>query len=191
MRRRSCRTSYRDIRFLRSWKTDPTCRKESAGSFVMKTNWQATKLTPQIEEALRNSRYLIVVCSPNSAKSKYVNEEIEYFKSLGGETKILPYIIAGKATTDEDPDCCYAPALKENQKKYQIVGGDAQGKRSRSRIGQTHCRNAPNWSSTCSTTAFEKPKNANENRNHRNNSRLCLAYGNGVTALDIGFYTVV
>ncbi|MEE1202698.1 MAG: WD40 repeat domain-containing protein, partial [Bacteroidales bacterium] len=66
------------------------------------------------------------MCSPNSAKSKYVNEEIEYFKSLGGETKILPYIIAGKATTDEDPDCCYAPALKENQKKYQIVGGDAQ-----------------------------------------------------------------
>ncbi|MBQ1191108.1 MAG: TIR domain-containing protein, partial [Bacteroidales bacterium] len=84
------------------------------------------ELTPQIEEALRNSRYLIVVCSPNSANSKYVNEEIEYFKSLGGETKILPYIIAGKATTDEDPDCCYAPALKENQEKYQIVGGDAQ-----------------------------------------------------------------
>ena len=84
------------------------------------------ELTPQIEEALRQSRYLIVVCSPNSAKSKYVNEEIEYFKSLGGETKILPYIIAGKATTDEDPDCCYAPALRENQKKYQIVGGDAQ-----------------------------------------------------------------
>ena len=84
------------------------------------------ELTPQIEEALRNSRYLIVVCSPNSANSKYVNEEIEYFKSLGGETKILPYIIAGKATTDKDPDCCYAPALKENQKKYQIVGGDAQ-----------------------------------------------------------------
>ncbi len=84
------------------------------------------ELTPQIEEALRQSRYLIVVCSPNSANSKYVNEEIEYFKSLGGETKILPYIIAGKATTDEDPDCCYAPALKENQEKYQIVGGDAQ-----------------------------------------------------------------
>ncbi|MEE1000726.1 MAG: TIR domain-containing protein, partial [Bacteroidales bacterium] len=84
------------------------------------------ELTPQIEEALRQSRYLIVVCSPNSAKSKYVNEEIEYFKSLGGETKILPYIIAGKATMDEDPECCYAPALKENQEKYQIVGGDAQ-----------------------------------------------------------------
>ena len=84
------------------------------------------ELTPQIEEALRQSRYLIVVCSPNSAKSKYVNEEIEYFKSLGGETKILPYIIAGKATTDEDPECCYAPALRENQKKHQIVGGDAQ-----------------------------------------------------------------
>lgn len=83
-------------------------------------------LAPQIEGALKQSRYLIVVCSPNSAKSKYVNEEIEYFKSLGGETRILPYIIAGKATIDEDPDCCYGPAIKENQVKHQIVGGNLQ-----------------------------------------------------------------
>ena len=84
------------------------------------------ELTPQIQEALRNSRYLIVVCSPNSANSKYVNEEIKYFQSLGRETKILPYIIDGKPTTDEDPDCCYTPCFKELQKKYELLGGDVR-----------------------------------------------------------------
>ncbi|MEE0900111.1 MAG: TIR domain-containing protein, partial [Bacteroidales bacterium] len=82
------------------------------------------QLTEQIQSALRNSRYLIVVCSPNSAKSYYCNQEIEYFKSLGREMQILPYIIDGKATTDEDPDCCYTPCFKELQKKYDILGGD-------------------------------------------------------------------
>ena len=84
------------------------------------------ELTPQIQEALRNSRYLIVVCSPRSAQSYYVNEEIKYFQSLGRETKILPYIIDGKATTDEDPDCCYTPCFKELQKKYELLGGDVR-----------------------------------------------------------------
>ena len=82
------------------------------------------QLTEQIQSALRNSRYLIVVCSPNSAKSYYCNQEIEYFKSLGREMQILPYIIDGKATTDEDPDCCYAPCFKDLQKNYDILGGD-------------------------------------------------------------------
>ena len=82
------------------------------------------QLTEQIQSALRNSRYLIVVCSPNSAKSYYCNQEIEYFKSLGREMQILPYIIDGKATTDEDTDCCYAPCFKDLQKKYDILGGD-------------------------------------------------------------------
>ena len=84
------------------------------------------ELTPQIQEALRNSRYLIVVCSPRSAQSYYVNEEIKYFQSLGRETKILPYIIDGKPTTDEDPDCCYTPCFKELQKKYELLGGDVR-----------------------------------------------------------------
>ena len=84
------------------------------------------ELTPQIQEALRNSRYLIVVCSPRSAQSYYVNEEIKYFQSLGRETKILPYIIDGKPTTDEVPDCCYTPCFKELQKKYELLGGDVR-----------------------------------------------------------------
>jgi hypothetical protein len=36
----------------------------------------ASDLGSTIEDALRASRYLVVLCSPNSAKSHWVNEEI-------------------------------------------------------------------------------------------------------------------
>ncbi|MCH8034592.1 MAG: toll/interleukin-1 receptor domain-containing protein [Bacteroidetes bacterium] len=40
-------------------------------------------LGASIEDALRASRYLIVLCSRNSATSRWVNEEIRYFKVSG------------------------------------------------------------------------------------------------------------
>ncbi|MBP5257441.1 MAG: toll/interleukin-1 receptor domain-containing protein, partial [Prevotella sp.] len=42
-------------------------------------------LKPQISEALAASEYLIVVCSPNSAQSNYVDSEIKEFISLSPE----------------------------------------------------------------------------------------------------------
>jgi hypothetical protein len=46
-------------------------------------------LSHRINEALRLSRSLIVICSPNSARSRWVNEEIRFFKSLGREDRVL------------------------------------------------------------------------------------------------------
>jgi hypothetical protein len=40
-------------------------------------------LTGQTVAALEASQFLIVICSPNAAQSKYVNEEVRRFKSLG------------------------------------------------------------------------------------------------------------
>ena len=40
-------------------------------------------LTEQTLAALEASQFLIVICSPNAAQSKYVNEEIRRFKTLG------------------------------------------------------------------------------------------------------------
>src|ERR1700745_1847979 len=37
-------------------------------------------LSSVINQALLDSRYLIVVCSPQSATSRWVNEEIKHFK---------------------------------------------------------------------------------------------------------------
>ncbi|MCK5685536.1 toll/interleukin-1 receptor domain-containing protein, partial [bacterium] len=76
----------------------------------------ANDLQEQIELALTQSEYLIIICSPNSAKSFYVNSEILYFKRLGREHKILPIIIAGepnagskKWITEEE---CFPQSLK-------------------------------------------------------------------------------
>src|SRR5258708_5038603 len=53
-------------------------------------------LSANINEALKTSRYLIVICSPKSAVSHWVNEEIKSFKALGGEDRVLCLIIDGE-----------------------------------------------------------------------------------------------
>jgi WD40 repeat protein len=83
-------------------------RDELAGS---------SNLGPAILNALQESRYLIVLCSPNSAKSAWVNKEIEDFKRLCGEENILALILDGvpnaSSGTAGDPSLeCFPPALR-------------------------------------------------------------------------------
>ncbi len=63
----------------------------------------SSALGGKLEEALRASRYLLVVCSPNSAVSRWVNEEILYFKRLGREDRILSVIIDGEPFASDNP----------------------------------------------------------------------------------------
>ena len=53
-------------------------------------------LTETVREALIQSRYLIVVCSPDAARSEWVNREIIEFKKAHGETRVLALIVAGE-----------------------------------------------------------------------------------------------
>lgn len=73
-----------------------------------------------IENALLASKYLIVVCSPNSAKSNadgnhYVDWEIKKFVELHGEEyaekHILPVIIDGEITNNTKENECLPPSL--------------------------------------------------------------------------------
>jgi WD40 repeat protein len=59
-------------------------------------------LGSNINEALRESRYLIVICSPKAAQSRWVGEEITTFKKLGGEERILALIVDGEPNAAED-----------------------------------------------------------------------------------------
>ena len=43
----------------------------------------SAQLGPVIEQALADSSHLIVLCSPNAVKSKWVNEEIRLFQKNG------------------------------------------------------------------------------------------------------------
>jgi WD40 repeat protein len=52
-------------------------------------------LEEAIQQSLRESEFLIVICSPAAARSRHVNQEVAYFKSLGRERQMLCLIIAG------------------------------------------------------------------------------------------------
>ncbi len=64
-------------------------------------------LADAIRVALESSENLIVLCSPDSAKSQYVNSEIELFRSLhpDNDKKIYALIVEG------EPPECFPPVL--------------------------------------------------------------------------------
>jgi hypothetical protein len=69
-----------------------------------------------ISGALARSRTLIVVCSPRSAASRWVNEEIKTFKALGREDRVLCLIVGGEPNATDFPEAgepeCFPPALR-------------------------------------------------------------------------------
>ncbi|MGB5544440.1 MAG: toll/interleukin-1 receptor domain-containing protein [Gammaproteobacteria bacterium] len=71
----------------------------------------AGQLGERIDVALRDSQALIVIASPASAASNWVNEEILRFKRLGGEARIHCFIVDGDPDAD-GPENCFAPALR-------------------------------------------------------------------------------
>jgi hypothetical protein len=65
-----------------------------------------------IRAALRESATLIVICSPSSAKSRWVQEEIIAFKRLHGERRVFALIVAGEPKAEGTADDCFPPALR-------------------------------------------------------------------------------
>ncbi|MDP9142338.1 MAG: TIR domain-containing protein [Pseudomonadota bacterium] len=76
----------------------------------------SANLGDALNESLRDSRYQIVICSPRAAASKWVNEEIKYFKSLGREDRVLCLIVDGEPNVFDLPgrdiEECFAPAIR-------------------------------------------------------------------------------
>ena len=60
-------------------------------------------LSEKIRDAVQNSRFLIVLCSPASKNSHWVNEEIKLFRQLHGEGSILCALIEGTPQTSFPP----------------------------------------------------------------------------------------
>ena len=75
----------------------------------------AESLTEEVLRALSRSEFMIVLCSPKAAASRWVNREIIEFKKLTGERRILSVILSGEpfATDNGDPaNECFPPALR-------------------------------------------------------------------------------
>ena len=52
-------------------------------------------LNDELRNHLEASKYLVVLCSPNSAQSEWVSDEIKAFIEMGRLDKIVPFIIDG------------------------------------------------------------------------------------------------
>jgi tetratricopeptide (TPR) repeat protein len=73
-------------------------------------------LTQEVQAALRDSRFLVVICSPAAAQSKWVNQEILQFKRLHGEGRVLAAIVDGEPFAEDKPGQgfaeCFPKALR-------------------------------------------------------------------------------
>lgn len=98
-------------------------RKPIKPIFFAPTDIQPGGLTSEIQERLNASRNLIVICSPNSAKSEWVSKEIEYFHALGRTTNIHFFIVDGIPHSGNEDTECFNPII-ENLGLPEILGAN-------------------------------------------------------------------
>lgn len=87
------------------------------------------ELMHELEARLAESKYLIILCSPRSAKSTFVNGGIERFIELGRRDRIIPLIVEGIPYSGNPDTECYPEALRRHFPKssnpfedHQILG---------------------------------------------------------------------
>lgn len=74
-------------------------------------------LSAELQAALRASMFLVVICSPASARSRWVNEEVRQFKLLHGHkrgdgtARVLALIVDGEPGDPQGREC-FPPALR-------------------------------------------------------------------------------
>ena len=77
----------------------------------------ADDLGEEIREALECSQYLIVLCSPEAAKSHWTNAEIETFKRTRPDGCVLAAIASGEPFASDiagrEAEECFPPALRQ------------------------------------------------------------------------------
>lgn len=79
-------------------------------------------LAEEIKKGLDSSKYLIVICSPRAAKSKWVCKEVQNFIDTGRERYIIPFIIEGEPNANNIDNECFPEALKTLTAERELLG---------------------------------------------------------------------
>ena len=90
------------------WKRNPV-----SPVFFAPTDIQPGGLSEELQERLKASQHLIVICSPNSAQSKWVGKEIEFFHSLGRTGNIHFFIVDGTPHSGNPETECFNPVINQ------------------------------------------------------------------------------
>lgn len=104
---------------------DEVVRKEEKPKklrvFRYKADLNTISLNEGLAKELDDARWLIVICSPNSAKSAWVGKEIQRFLDTGRCDHILPFIIDGTSYSNDEHECLN-PVLKAAFPDGDILG---------------------------------------------------------------------
>jgi len=95
--------------------------------FFAPTDIQPGGLTEELQERLRASRNLIVICSPHSAKSEWVGKEIAFFHQLGRTKQIHFFIVEGTPHSNNPETECFNPIV-ESLGLPEILGANIHEK---------------------------------------------------------------
>ena len=86
-------------------------RKPIRPVFFAPTDIQPGGLSNELQERLKAAQHLIVICSPNSAKSEWVGREIEFFYNLGRANNIHFFIVDGTPHSGNPETECFNPVI--------------------------------------------------------------------------------
>jgi len=96
--------------------------------FWYKQDLSGTILKESLHSELNASKYLIVICSPESANSYWVNEEVQAFIDQGKSDKIIPFIVSGSPHSTSPKEECFPKALHDLSKDEEVRGIDVRRK---------------------------------------------------------------
>lgn len=105
----------------------------------------SSSLGDNIQGALRLSRALVVICSPRSAASRWVNEEVKLYKSIAREDRVFCLIVDGEphAPTDSGLLECFPKAVRfQLDRAGEISNDPAEPIAADAREGKDGKRNA-------------------------------------------------
>ena len=105
----------------------PELPKKLSPVFIDELNLVARdgSLSESLKGYLNESQYLILICSPSSAKSPYVNDEVDYFMNeLKRGDRIIPLIVDGLPHAKDESIECFPPAILELDREHEPLGID-------------------------------------------------------------------
>jgi hypothetical protein len=110
-------------------KVNPGLPKRLTPVFRDKTDLTTGTVKDALSKELCSSKFLIVICSPNSAHSQYVDYEVETFKKLGREKNIIPFIVDGIAGSDNPVRECFTANMLNMEDRPLGISVLQDGKR--------------------------------------------------------------
>lgn len=113
-------------------RTNNTLPKYIRPVFWYKTDLSGTELHSALERELTSSRHLVLICSPESAKSEWVNDEVKSFVESNRTDSIIPFIVSGQPDNPQGEDYCYPSVLRDMPRTQMLRGIDV------SKVGKQH-----------------------------------------------------